>query len=223
MYYKLKETDIPKMSKLNWDVQLQSNSYIEVDITNVGAKEMPYEQNESELIFQDYYIKYQAYMLHTEDKPKVYICPRDEKPTIDNLKEFDKSNWSVWGVKCFNVVYRDKHGFQTSATTQIYRNGVLFDTVGGRDMAYSLIEAQAIIHKLNDPRYPWTYFEIDYEKEIVGLRVKWRGRDAVITRYIEGQNAVMLDIIAEEDEFDAGEHIKDWLLSDSFDFWPKDK
>jgi len=223
MYYKLKETDIPKMSKLNWDVQLQSNSYLEVNITEVGSERMPYKQYDSEVIFQDYYVKYQAYMLHIGDNSKVYICPRDEEPTMENLREFDANDWSVWGVKCFNAVYRGKHGFRTSATAQIYRNGVLFDTVGGRDMAYSLIEAQAIIHKLDDPRYPWSYFEINYEKKIVGLKVKWRGRDAVITSYIEGQNAVMLDIVAEEDEFDTGEHIKDWLLSDSFDFWPKDK
>ncbi len=208
--------DIKSLNKLDWDIQSTCNSYLDVAIQDIGSDDMPYTEGDSPLMFVDYQVKWQGYMLHRDLEPIVYICPRGEEPTQENLIEFDPGNWSVWEIRCAsNVVFRKGDGY-SNATAHIYRNGELFDTVGGREMAYSLIEAQAMIHKLDEPCRPWSYSAIDFEKEIVGLKCKWRGKPCTITSYIKGQNAVMLDIKNE-----TGEDIKDWLLSPSFDFWAK--
>ena len=211
----MSKINIKELVKLNWDIQSTFNNCLEIKIIEVGDENMPYTEGDNPLMFVDYQYKLQGYMMFRDElEPLVYICPRDEEPTQENLIEFDHRNWSVWEIRCASNVTFRKGDSYSNATAHIYRNGELFDTIGGREMHYSLIEAQAMIHKLDNPYRPWSYSTIDFEKGIIGLKCKWRGKSCTITSYIKGQNAVMLDI---KDE--AGDYIKDWLLSDYFDFW----
>ena len=217
---------------LDLDVIMFGNSYVEF---NVIDSEIPkYENKKEDMIFLDYEIPMRVYKIkgyiHTikynngvEYGVDYYICPRDEEPSYDNLKPFDKDEWSVWGITSKPNVYRRKDNITSSYRTIITRNGKEFDTIGGREMGYALIEAQSYIHKLEEPNVPFNFLEIDFEKKIEGYKCEWKGRPCTITRYIFGQNCVILDILGDKGDYFEGETIKDHLFSPSFNWFPREK
>ena len=217
---------------LDIDVVMFGNSYVEFNIIDT---EIPkYENKKEDMIFLDYDIPMRVYKIegyvHTIKYNKgveygvdYYVCPRDEEPSYDNLSPFDKDNWSVWGITTKPNVYRRKDSIQSSYNTIITRNGKEFDSIGGTEMGYALIEAQAYIHKLEEHNLPFNFLEIDFDKKIEGYRCEWKGRLCNVIRYIHGQNCVVLDILGEKGDYDEGETIKDHLFSSSFNWYPKEK
>jgi hypothetical protein len=217
---------------LDIDVVMTGNSWVEFTVKD---SEIPiYENKKEDMVFLDYDIPMRAYKIkgyfHTIKYNNgvnygvdYYICPRDVEPNFDNLQPFDKDDWSVWGITTKSSVHRRKESIQSNYRTIITRNGKEFDSIPGREMGYALIEAQAYIHKLEEPNVPINFLEIDFEKKIIGYKCEWKGRPCTITRYIMGQNCVILDILGEVGDYDEGETIKDHIFSSSFNWFPKDK
>ena len=216
----------------DWDVVIMANYFIEYKIIDADIELENLIGNQignEELIYNDYPTPMRVYRVHDYfhsigDKGyDLYICKRDEKPSEKTLVPFDDSEWSIWGIKITPGVFYSKHGVRCNVMTEITRNGEVFDIVPGKTIEYTLVEAQHMINKLKEPDTPFYFWEIDFEKRIVGTKCHWKGRPCTITRYIKGQNCVMLDIIAGDDEYDSGEEIKDHILSPSFDWWKNEK
>lgn len=217
---------------LDLDVVMIGNSWVEFTVKD---SEIPkYKNKKEDMIFLDYDRPMRVYKIkgyfHTikynngvEYGVDYYICPRDEEPSFDNLQPFDKENWSIWGIITEPIVYRRKESITSSYRTTITRNGKRFYVIHGTKMSYTLIEAQAYIHKLEEPNVPINFLEIDFEKKIVGYKCEWKGRPCTITRYVMGQNNVILDILGEVGDYDEGETIKDHLFSPSFNWFPQYK
>lgn len=214
------EEQVKQLNKLNWDIQVQNSGYMQVKFLDSNNDQAPFIENEQCSLRSDFMVKYQGYMLHGDSNEHlVYICNRDEEPTVNNLIEFNHKTWSVWEIRCANTIAFNKEIANSTTSTEIFRNGELFCSIGAREMYYGIIEAQALIHKLDDPCRPWSYSTINFEREIVGLKCEWKGRPCTITRYIKGQNAVMLNITGEKGSYFEDEFIKDDLLSPSFNWW----
>jgi len=214
------------VTKLTWDVQWTMNTWIEYVVKDAGEG-LEHRVCKEEMPFLDYNVPMQVYRVHeyyhTESNKSglndLYICRRDEKPSKDTLTPFHDEDWSVWGIEIKPRIYHRKDSIESNYKTIITRNGEEFDSILGREMGYSLIEAQAMIHKLKEPNVPFYFWEIDFENRIIGAKCHWKGRPCTITSYIKGQNSVMLDIVAGDDDYDTGETIKDHILSPSFDWW----
>ncbi len=217
---------------LDIDVVMVGNSWVEFTVKDSEVPE--YETKKEDMIFLDYDIPMRAYKIkgyiHTFRNNNgvmygldYYICPRNEEPSFDNLQPFDKENWSVWGITTRPSVHRRKESLTSNYKTVITRNGKVFDDIHGSIMSYALIEAQAYIHKLEEPNLPFNFLEIDFDKKIEGYKCEWKGRPCTIKRYIMGQNCVILDILGEVGDYDEGEEIKDHLFSPSFNWYPQYK
>lgn len=208
---------------LDWDVVLPSNSWIDIKIEDTDEGHIARIGNQ-ETLFLDYNIKMRVYRIYNYyhfEGNDLYICKRDEKPSLETLTPFNDENWELFGIKCVPIMYYRKNEMRTSFKTTITRNGEDFDTITGFTMEYSLVEAQHMINKIKNHLLPFCFHEIDFEKKIVGYKCEWKDRPCTITSYIKGQNCVMLDIKAKEDEYDSGEKIKDHLFSSSFNWYPK--
>lgn len=170
--------------------------------------------------FMDYNMPMQVYRIEgynhsiSNNIDNLYICKRDVIPSKDTLSPFIDAWWNIWGIETKPKLYRVDDMIYSGVKIIITRNGKLFDTIGARELSYGLIEAQHMIHKLEEPTLPFQFFEIDYQKQIVGTKCLWKGKEAIITSYIEGQNCVMLDILNND-----GETVKDHVLSESFDWY----
>lgn len=157
-----------KMRKLSWDVELNGKPYQVVAI--------------------DEYV-------HTiggwHGENNLWMYPRNEKPTYENLVEFQCEGVGVcWGLKYEPHNYLrnkwDECECYTSGGVMITRNGKDFYHCGnGMDLARHLINhIQEHPLELND--YGW-------REKAIGRKVWWRSEPAVITDFIDGQACVILE------------------------------
>lgn len=124
----------------------------------------------------------------------LWAYPRNEKPSYDNLIQYDCDHPVTWGLK-----YKEKnvsrckweeHDSFTRGCTVIYRNMEKFMTIAG-DMDYSIPKAISIIKEL--PEHPLELQEIDFDKKCIGRKVWWRSQPAIITGYVKNQGSVILE------------------------------
>ena len=161
-------TDISrlKMHQMNWDTVINEKSYfvvlIEDYIHTIGGK---YGNN------------------------NLWAYPRSEKPSCENLVQFDGEP-VCWGINYapYNHV-RYRHGeleTRTIGNVFITRNGEKFcDVRGGIERARCMI---------NDfLEHPMNLNEIDFDKNVIGRKVWWRSEPAVVASYISRQACVMLE------------------------------
>jgi hypothetical protein len=165
-----KDTDISslKINKLDWDVVVNNEPFQVVVINDyvhtIGGR-------------------------HGENN--LWMYPRYEEPTYENLVEYDGVGCGVcWGIKYEPHNYiRCKWGELecfTSGGATITRNGKDFYFCRG-----GIDEAREKIRKLED--HPLDLNMIDYEKNMIGRKVWWRSEPAVVTHYCDGQACVILE------------------------------
>jgi hypothetical protein len=100
---KIDFNDKNQIKLLNWDVVVTHNSYIEFKIIDSEIPQYP--RHSEAMIFKDFYIPMAVYKIegytHCEygdgSHEDTYICPRESKPSLDNLVPFDSKNWSKRG------------------------------------------------------------------------------------------------------------------------------
>lgn len=161
-------TDISKlkMRQMNWDTVINEKPYfvvwIEDYIHTIGGK---YGNN------------------------NLWAYPRDEKPSCENLVQFDGEP-VCWGINYAPYNHaRYRHGeFETRTIGNVFitRNGEKFcDVRGGIERARCMI---------NDfLEHPMNLNEIDFDKNVIGRKVWWRSEPAVVANYISRQACVMLE------------------------------
>lgn len=161
-------TDISrlKMRQLNWDTVINGKPYfvvlIEGYIHTIGGK---YGNN------------------------NLWAYPRGEKPSCENLVQFDGEP-VCWGINYAPYNHaRYKHGeFEASTLGNVFitRNGEKFCDVRG-----GIERAKCMINDFSE--HPIGLNEIDFDKNVIGRKVWWRSEPAVVTSYISGQACVMLE------------------------------
>jgi hypothetical protein len=127
----------------------------------------------------------------------LWCCPRNEKPTFDNLAEFNgnacnwdfeikqenytKSKWNETEVLCTNLVI-------------IRRNGKRFYSFSCRDLEYGAHKAMVLITDIQE--HPISFSHINYENEILNRKIYWKHMPSIIRSYSMDGN---LGIVPDED------------------------
>jgi hypothetical protein len=129
----------------------------------------------------------------------MWVYPRDEEPTNENLIPFSSDHYVQWGI-IFQPrnEFRTRHGdveVNSIGGVTITRNGVEFYTVCG-GIEYGIAEARHLIHKIQE--HPLDLNFIDFDKNMIGRKVWWRSQPGIITKYIHRQACVII----EPDEID---------------------
>ena len=161
-------TDISrlKMRQMNWDTVINEKSYFVVSIEDyihtIGGK---YGNN------------------------NLWAYPRSEKPSCENLVQFDGEP-VCWGINYAPYNHaRYRHGeleTRTIGNVFITRNGEKFcDVRGGIERARCMMS--------DFLEHPMDLNEIDFDKNVIGRKVWWRSEPAVVTSYISGQACVILE------------------------------
>lgn len=165
------DTDIGslKISKMNWDVEVNGISYqvvrIEEYVHSIGGK---WGEN------------------------NLWMYPRDEEPTYDNLVEYYCNDCGVcWGIKYepHNYIRTkwDEPECYTSGGATITRNGKDFYFCSG-----GIIEAQYLIKDLDE--HPLDLNMYGFTEKMIGRKVWWRSEPVIIRSWIgHGQACVILE------------------------------
>lgn len=167
-----KDTDIQslKMSKIDWDVVINEREYqmvrIEGYVHSIGGR-------------------------FTENN--VWLYPRDEEPSYENLIEY--SGFNEGGI-CWGIKYEPRYYTKTKYDeTECRRTSGAMITRNGKDfyLSNSMDEAIYIINrKLGD--HPLNLHEYKFDKKMIGRKVWWRSEPGVITSWIgNGQACVIIE------------------------------
>ena len=165
-----KNTDINslKMRKFPWDVELNGKPYQVVSIDGyvhtIGGK---------------------------YGKNNLWMYPRNEKPTYENLVEFQCENGGVcWGLKY------EPHNYLRSKwdECECYTSGGVMITRNGKDFYFcraGIDLARHLIDKINE--HPLNFNDYGWREKAIGRKVWWRSEPAVITYFCDGQACVILE------------------------------
>ena len=215
-----------KCCPYDWDVVLTLNSWRYIDITEVSDTLLncfnkPAEVPKKEVMeFKDYFVPMRVYRIREHPHSlrgdngsnDLYICGREEFPSERTLKPFFDTDWTIWGIRILPKLVSSKGERKAGISIMITRNGEDFLPVSARKLDYAIIEAARKIHKLDDPNTPFTVSHIDFEKDIIGRKVEFRGKPGVVRSYIKGQHCVMIE--------GPGLDVKDEILGGNIDWWP---
>lgn len=207
-----KDTIIPKVIPLDWDVEIKGRPY---------------------------YVARLKDFVHTIGghwgENNLWAYPRDEEPNYENLIEFDSSTPVLWGIEYKPHHYiRSKWGESEvlkGSNLFITRNGKVFDEIPNNGINYGIDKARVRIEEYND--HPLDLNSIDFDKKMIGRKIWWRSQPAKIESFIWGQACVIIvpdgidsfetplefkdDDFMEEDE----DYIKTHILDDHI-YWFRD-
>ena len=166
-----KDTIIPKVKPLDWDVEIKGKPYyvvrLEGFVHTIGGK---WGENE------------------------FWAYPRDEEPCYDNLIEFNGDSPVLWGIEYKPTNYiKYKWGesrLEQSNKIFITRNGKVFDEIYCNDVSYGMSQANVNIVKFIE--HPLDLNTINFDKKMIGMKVWWRSQPAKIESFIWGQACVVL-------------------------------
>lgn len=164
-----KDTDISKLNiaKIDWDVVVRDRSYqvVRIDgyVHTIGGK---WGEN------------------------NLWMYPRDEEPTYDNLVEYQGDGGACWGYKY------EPHNYIRSKweERECFTSGGVMITRNGEDFYFcrtGIDEARYLMNKIDE--HPLDLNIYKFDKQMIGRKVWWRSEPAVITHWIEGQACVILE------------------------------
>ncbi|PJZ19801.1 hypothetical protein CEW46_21160 [Bacillus cereus] len=189
-----KDTDLSNIRPLSWDVQVNGEPYdvydIEGYVHTIGGR---FNEN------------------------SYWACPRGEKPTYENLTEFNGHtvNWGF--VVTQSNYFSERHDdmeIRSTCKGFISRNGEEFMDVRANSFDYLITEARMLMYKIEE--FPIDLWTQDYQQKFIGQKVYWHGQPAIVESYIEGQACVIL-VPDGKAEFDAPGHYgkdADWMMSE---------
>lgn len=120
----------------------------------------------------------------------LWAYPRDEKPSYENLIEFEADTPVCWGIIYQPTLYTkckwDECFARNGQILQITRNGeVFYDQIFG-----GITKAFDLLNRIDE--HPLKLSTIDFDKKAVGRKVWWRSEPAIIASYIHKQACVIL-------------------------------
>lgn len=121
------------------------------------------------------YYAYYAINYFDEGYNGVYICPRNETPTKDNLIPFRVESPVSWNIIDNSHIYINEYSAYTVDDYIITRNNKAFTHY------YDLIDALRFIRDVGE--HPMNLNDIDFDKKVVGRKIWWRDEPAVITGF----------------------------------------
>ena len=145
----------------------------------------------------------------------LYMYPRNEEPSYENLVEFNCSEIGpTYGIKYEPHNYiKNKYGL-TSFTT-----GGAMITRNGKDFYYCIRGINEALDKISIIKeHPLGIGDIDYDKKMIGRKVWWRSEPGIITRFIHGQACVIIEPDGIEKFSTPAEFIEDDILEDEDDY-----
>jgi len=157
-----KDTDLAKvnMQKLSWDVEVCGKPY--------------------EVYRVDEYVHSIGGNFGDND---YWCCPREKKPTVENLIEFS-GHVVQWGIEYIPSNYTKykwgKSEVKKSGKTIIKRNGKIFYSIGSREHEYGLAKAQVALVQIQE--HPICFHDQDYMKELIGRKIWLNDQPALIER-----------------------------------------
>lgn len=163
-------TDISalKMRKYDWDVEVQG---------------IPYQ-----IVAVDGYVHAIG---GSRGENNLWMYPRNEEPTYDNLVEYYGSGCGVcWGIK-----YEPHNYIRTKwDETECYTSGGAMITRNGKDFYFcpgGIIEAQYLLRDIDE--HPLDLNMYGFAEKMIGRKVWWRSEPAIITHWVgHGQACVIL-------------------------------
>lgn len=119
----------------------------------------------------------------------IWCYPRDEKPSFDNLIEYQGKSPVNWGIKYEPTLTLKTKWGETRAQT----NNSVIVTRNGKDFyyCYSIAQAQVILEEIDE--HPLNLNEIDFDKKAIGRKIWWRSQPAVIKRFIWGSGTIAFE------------------------------
>lgn len=121
----------------------------------------------------------------------LWMYPRDEEPTYENLIEYYGDGCGVcWGMK-----YEPHNYIRTKwDETECYTSGGAMITRNGEDFYFcrgGIDEARWLMKHLDE--HPLDLNEYRFEEKMIGRKVWWRSEPAIITSWVKGQACVILE------------------------------
>lgn len=198
--------------RMDWDVRIPERIPMEIKSTNAESlqraqfwthilQNFEHFRQKGDIIFMngDWYYNRPYLVVSLEDHCHTiggiwgendYWCfPRDEKPTVDNLLEFNGYP-CAWGMIIDNHGYVRTHWDESEVTSSqtitITRNGAPFYRTHG------IYHALDLLDYLKENEHPLDLQSYEYDKKAVGRKVWWKGQKAVVERFITGQACVIL-------------------------------
>lgn len=168
-----KDTNIDslKMYKLDWDVVIYNRPYYVVRINGyVHSISNRYGEN------------------------NLWAYPRDEEPSYENLVQFECAELVRWGIRYeprnyISFKYEEPEAM-SGGRIIITRNDADFCEIHG-GLSYGIDKARIMIEEFKE--HPLPLEHIDYDKKMIGRKVWWRSEPAIITSYVDGQAAIILE------------------------------
>ena len=169
-----KDTDVSKlkMKRYNWDVVFGGRPYQVVQIEG--------------------YVHSIVGLLDGQNDFWMYPC--DEEPSYENLYEIDLSEpWKVgplWGISQNPHLYAsykwDERSIRYSAGWFITRNGEKFCD------GYSYEDCKVKLGMIQE--HPLSFYERGWKEHMVGRKVWFRSQPGIITRWVDGQGCVIIQL-----------------------------
>lgn len=152
-----------KMRPLNWDIVINGKPYyacfIDDYVHSIGGK---WGHN------------------------NIWCYPRGERPSFDNLIEYQGKSPVNWGIK-----YEPKHTTKTKwDETRVSTSSSAIITRNGIDFCYchSIAQAQALLEEIGE--HPLNLDFIDFDKKAIGRKIWWRSQPAIITSFNWGEGTI---------------------------------
>ncbi|MEN8907922.1 MAG: hypothetical protein ABF289_18375 [Clostridiales bacterium] len=153
-----------------------------------------------------------------------WASPRGEKPTYDNLIEFSGVICS-WGMRFYESNFIKTKWNETEMNDivkfEITRNDKIFYDFIVRDIEYGIAKARKIMIEIHE--HPIPFNEQNFEKQIVGRKIKWMDKPSVIESYSINWNLIVVPDgwdIREYRHYEGGEEsISEDLFDNSIDWF----
>lgn len=165
-----KNTVIPKLTPLGWDVVVKGRPFYVAHIPGY------------------------VHSIRGWGEPiDLWAWPRDEEPSYDNLVEYELDSPVAWGLNYHEGRYIkckwDDAMLRGGAGTTITRNDEDFYYVSG-GKGYSIPKALMLVAEIQE--HPLDFGTIDFDKKMVGRKIWYNSQPAIIERYIKGQCCVII-------------------------------
>lgn len=151
-----------------------------------------------------------------ETRCELWCYPRHEKPTFENLIEYNMKSPVCWGLQYDEIPHvRCKWGeseVEAGCRTVITRNDVPFYVVFGH-RNYSIPKALTLIPALEE--HALDFCTIDFDKKMIGRKVWYEGQPGVITSFIWGQCCVTIA----PQGFDKWKKPKEFIKNDENEYY----
>ena len=121
-----------------------------------------------------------------------WACKRGETPSYKNLVEFTGHvcSWSllIEETNYLKTKYEETE-IRNSIHVKILRNDKVFYSFTVRDFEYGYAKARKLMIEI--PEHPISFNEIDFENQIIGREILWRGQKCKIIEYSMNENLII--------------------------------